>query len=91
MLDQWPTLDIACSNQYQIPVQVKKVKSNCIQSARDNEGEFCHLHHFVSDAERLEFIDSLLADNKYVIPVAECMERGVHGPNAMQRESKAAN
>jgi hypothetical protein len=39
----------------------------------------------------LEFIDSLLADNQYLFPVAERVEGGVCGPNAMQRESKAAN
>jgi hypothetical protein len=39
----------------------------------------------------LEFIDSLLADNKYLFPVAEHVEGGVRGPNQTQRESKAAN
>ena len=49
------------------------------------------LHRFESAAEHLEFIDSLLADNKYHFPVAERVEGGVPGPNLMQRESKAAN
>jgi len=49
------------------------------------------LHRFESATEHLEFIDSLLADNQYLFPVAECVEGGVHGPNPMQRESKAAN
>jgi len=40
--------------------------------------------------ERLEFINSFLADNKYHVPVAVLGEGGVHGPNPMQRESKAA-
>jgi hypothetical protein len=39
----------------------------------------------------LEFTDSLLADNKYLFPVAEHVEGGVRGPNPTQRESKAAN
>jgi hypothetical protein len=41
--------------------------------------------------KRLEFIDSLLVDNKYLFPVAECVEGGARGPNATQRESKADN
>jgi hypothetical protein len=39
----------------------------------------------------LEFIDSLLLDNEYLIPVLEHVEGGVRGPNPMQNESKAAN
>jgi len=39
----------------------------------------------------LEFIDSLLADNKYLFPVAEGVEGGVCDPNPTQRESKADN
>jgi hypothetical protein len=38
----------------------------------------------------LEFIDSLLADNKYHFHIAEHVEGGVRGPNPTQRESKAA-
>jgi len=57
----------------------------------DNIAELCDLHHFESAAERLEFIDSLLADNKYLFPVAERVEGGVRSPNPTQRESKAAN
>jgi len=53
--------------------------------------ELYDLHHFESDAERLEFIGSLLADNKYLFPVAEHVQGGVHSPNPMQRVSKAAN
>ena len=48
-------------------------------------------HHFESDAEHLEFIHSLLLDNQYLFPVAECLEGGVHSPNPTQRESKTAN
>jgi hypothetical protein len=39
----------------------------------------------------MEFIDSLLAENKYRFPIAESVEGGVHGPNPTQRESKVAN
>jgi len=49
------------------------------------------LHHFECDVQRLEFIDSLLADNKYLFPVPERVEGGVRSPNPMQRVSKAAN
>ena len=48
-------------------------------------------HRFESTAECLEFIDSLLADNKYLVPIAEHVEGRVRGPNPTQRESKAAN
>jgi len=91
MLKQWPMLDITRSNWYQVRAQVDKVKSHFIQSARDNIAELYDLHHFESTAERLEFIDSLLADTKYLFPIAECVEGGVRGPNPTQRESKAAN
>jgi len=90
MLNQRPTLDITRSNRYQVRAQVDKVKSHFIQSARDNIAELYDLHRFESAAERLEFIDSLLADNKYLFPIAERVEGGVRGPNATQRESKAA-
>jgi hypothetical protein len=46
---------------------------------------------FESDSEHLEFIDSLLADNKYLCPVAEHVEGSVCCPNLTQRLSKAAN
>ena len=71
MLKQWPTLDITCSNRYQVRAHVDKVKSHLIQSLRDNVAELYDLHRF----------ESLLADNKYLVPVAECVEDGVHGPN----------
>ena len=89
MLNQRPTVDITRSNRYQVRAQVDKVKSHFIQSVRDNIAELYDLHRFESAAERLEFIDSLLADNKYLFPVAERVEGGVRGPNPMQRESKA--
>jgi len=91
MLEQLPTLDIARSNRYQVRTQVDKVKSHFIQSARDNIAELYDLHCFESNAECLEFIDSLLADNKYLFPLAEGVEGGVCGPNPTQRVSKAAN
>jgi len=53
--------------------------------------ELYTLHCFESDTELLEFVDSLLADNKYHFPLAECMEGGVHSANPTQSESRAAN
>jgi hypothetical protein len=91
MLNQRPTVDISRSNRYQVRAQVDKVRSHFIQSVRDNMAELYDLHRFESAAERLEFIDSLLADNKYLFLVAEGMEGGVRGPNPTQRESKADN
>jgi hypothetical protein len=91
MLKQRPTLDITRSNWYQVHAQVDKVKSHFIQSARDNIAELYHLHRFESTAELLEFIDSLLTENKYLFPIAERVEGGVRGPNPTERESKAAN
>jgi hypothetical protein len=64
MLKQRPTLDIPRSNQYQVRAQVDKVKSHFIQSRRDNKAEHYDLHCIESAAEHLEFIDSLLPDNK---------------------------
>jgi len=91
MLKRRPTLDITRSIWYQVQAQVNKVKSHFIQSARDHIAEHYDLHRFESDAECLEFIDSLLADNKYLFPVAERVEGGVRGPKLTQRVSKAAN
>jgi len=91
MLKQRPTLDITRSNRYQVRAQVDKVKSHFIQSAMDNIAELYDLHRFESNAERLEFIDSLLADNKYLFPLPERVEGGVCSPNPTQRVSKAAN
>jgi len=91
MLNQWPTWDITRSNRYQVRAQVDNVKSHYIQSARNNIAGLYDLHRFESDAEHLEYIHSLLADNKYLSPVAKCVERGVRGPNPTQRVSTAAN
>jgi len=91
MLKQLPRLDITRSNRYQVRAQVDNIKSHCIPSARDYKAERYNLHHFESTAEYLEFIDSLLADTKYLFPVAERVEGGVHGPKPTQRESQAAN
>jgi hypothetical protein len=74
MLNQRPTLDIACSNRYQVRAKVDKVKSDFIQSTRDNIAELHDFHRFESAAECLEFIDSLLVDNKYPFPIAEHVE-----------------
>jgi len=86
-----PTLDIICSIWNQVRAQVDKVKSHLIQSAKDHIAEVYDPHCFESDAEPLEFIDSLLADNKYLFLVAEHVEGGVCGPNPTQRVSEAAN
>jgi len=91
MLKQWRTLDITRSNRHQVRAQVDKVKSNCIQTARDNIAELYDLHRFESATELLEFIVSLQADNKYLFPVAELVEDGVRGPNPTRRESKVVN
>jgi len=91
MLKQQPMLDITRSNRYHVRPQVNKVKSHFIPSATDNMAELYDLHHFESNAEHLEFIDSLLADDKNLFPLAEHVEGGVCGPNPMQRVSKAAN
>jgi len=90
-LKQRPTLDITFSTRYQVRAQVNNVKSHFIQLASDNIAEIYDLHCFESAAERLEFIDSLLADNKYRFHVAERVEGGVRGPNPMHREWKVAN
>jgi len=91
MLKRRPMLDITCSIRYQVQAQVDKVQSHSIQSARDNIPELYDLHRFESNAEHLKFIDSLLADNKYLFPVAERVGGGVRSPNPTQRVSKAAN
>jgi hypothetical protein len=91
MLKQQPALDITHSYRFQVRAQVDKVKSHFIQSVQKIIAEHCDLHRFESAAERLEFIDSLLADNKYLFPIADHVEGGVSGPNPTRRESKAAN
>jgi hypothetical protein len=91
MLKQRPTLDITLSNWQQVCAQVDKVKFHFIQLVRDNIAELYDLHRFESATESLESIDALLADNKYLFPVAEHMEGGVCSLNLMQRVSKAAN
>jgi hypothetical protein len=59
--------------------------------SKDNIAELYDLHRFESAAERLDFIESFLADNKYLFPVAERVDGGVRSPNPTQRESKADN
>ena len=65
-LNQQPTVDITHSNRYQVRAQVDKVISHFILSARDNIVEHFDLQRFEYAAERLEFIHSLLPDNKYL-------------------------
>jgi len=90
MLKQMPMLHITLSNRCQVHAQVDKVKFHFLQIAKDYMRELYDLHRFESATEHLELIDSLLADNKYLFPVAEHVEGGVHCPNQRQRESKAA-
>jgi hypothetical protein len=91
MVNQRPTLDITHSNQYLVQAQVNMVKSHVIQSARNSLEEVDDFHQFESAAECFQFIDSFLADNKYLFPIAEHVEGGVRGANPTQNESKAAN
>jgi len=67
------------------------VKSNYIHSTWHNIAERYGLHLFQSNAGHLEFIDSFLADNKYLFAVAEHAEGGVCDYNPTQWESNAAN
>jgi len=81
MLKQWPTLNITRSKWYQVRPQVDMVKSHSIQSAWDNIAELYDLYRFESNAEHLQFIDSLPADNEDLFPLAERVEAGVCSPN----------
>jgi len=83
-------LDTTRSNRYQVRAQVYKVISHFIHSARDNIAQLHDLHRVESAAERLEFIDSLLAVNMCRCHVAEHVEGGVGGQNRTPRQSKAA-
>ena len=91
MLNLRPTLDTTHSNRFQVRIQVDKVTSHCIESARDKIPELYDHHRFESTAEHLEFIDSHQGDNKYLFPIAAHVEGGACGPNQTHRESKAAN
>jgi hypothetical protein len=91
MLNQRPTVNITRSNRNQVRALVDKVTSHFIKSARDNIAELSDLHRFESAAKRLEFIDSLQAENKYLLPVAVRVAGGVRGPTPTERESKADN
>jgi len=91
MLNHRPTVDITRLNRYQVRAQVDKVQSKFIQSAWDNIAHLYALHRFESAAERLELVDSHLADNKYLFTLAEHVEGGVRSPNPTQRVLKAAN
>jgi hypothetical protein len=70
MLKQQAMLDITHSNRYHVRAQLDNVISHFIQSARDTIAERYDLNWFESAAERLEVIDSVLADNKYLFPLA---------------------
>ena len=63
MLKQRPMLDATRSNLYQVRAEVHKVKSHFIQSERDLTADVYDLHHIESDAEYLEVIDPVLAEN----------------------------
>ena len=90
MLKQRPTLDITRSNRSQFCAQVDKNTSHIIQSAKLNIPELYDLHCFESNAERLDFIDSLLADITYPFSVAERVEGSVHSPDSTLRVSNTA-
>jgi len=83
-MNQRPTLDITRSKRSQVRAHVDMVKSHYIQSAREMIAMLYDLPQFESSAERLEFIDPLLADNTYLFPIAEHVEGGVHAPYATQ-------
>jgi len=55
-----------------------------MQSPWDNTAELYDFHHFESNAECIEVIDSLRADNKYLFPVPERVEGGVCSSNPTQ-------
>jgi hypothetical protein len=91
MLKQWLTLDITCSNWHQFCSPVDKVKSHFIPSATNYIAVLYSLRRFESATERLQLIESLLADNMYHFPVAKRMEGGACGPKPMPRKLKAGN
>jgi len=84
-------MDVTHWTRYQVRAEVNKLNFHFIQSARVNIVELNDVHHFGSDSERLEFVDSRLPDNKYHFPVAEHVQGGVCNQYPIQRASKAAN
>jgi hypothetical protein len=58
-------------NCHQVRAQLDRVKSHFIAAARDNVAELYGLNCCETDAERLSCVDALLADDKYLFPVAE--------------------
>jgi hypothetical protein len=84
-------LDSTRSNRYQVQAKVDKYKYYFVQSANDNTAELYGLPYLESTEERLNFIDSGVGENESLFAVADHVEGGVHVPNPMQRESKAAN
>jgi hypothetical protein len=67
MLKQRPILDITCSNDYWVRVQVDKVMSYFFLLAREMIADHHDLHRFESNAEHSEFIYSASVDNRYII------------------------
>jgi hypothetical protein len=90
MLKQQPTLVPTQSNQYKVQAPVNNNKYHFIQSAREHIAEHYGLHLFEFTAEHLEFIDSLLADNKYRFLVAEHVEEFVYSPKPTHSNFKAS-
>jgi hypothetical protein len=82
MLNPTPTVHSTCSNWYQVPAQVDKVRFHLIESARDNIEKHYDLHSFQSAAEHLECIEYLLADYKNHFPIAEGVEGCVRNPKS---------
>jgi hypothetical protein len=64
ILNERHTLNITRSKRYQVQAQVDNIKSHFIKSARENMAELYDLHLLQSAVERVELIDSVLADNK---------------------------
>jgi hypothetical protein len=91
MLKQRPRFTITHPNWYQVRVHVDNIKSHFIEPATDIGAERDNPHWLEFDAEHLEFINYLVADNNNYCPVAECMQGDVHSPNPMQRDSNPAN
>jgi hypothetical protein len=91
MLNQRSTLAIVRSHRCQVRAQVEKVKSHFIQTSRDNIAKLDNIHRFEYSAERLEFIDFRMVDNKNMFPVEKPVEGGALGPHPTQRESKPDN
>jgi hypothetical protein len=91
MLNQWPTLNITCSNQYQVQTYVDICTSHFSQLTKDNIAEHYDLHCLEFDAETFVFIHSGLADSKYHLHVAKRVDGGVYTQYPMLGVSIAVN